>query len=125
MSLDVVTIVQPYERLADQPFSLEWELGADDGSHDGVPEDVTDVTAVRVTAQLQTPRGVTRPAPKVWTLTSGASFETVTDGAVWPVLVVAEPTGLPAGGYDVIVSFTRTGGVDWPLRAVLQLTEQP
>lgn len=125
MDLDVAQAPLPYARLANRPFTLEWELAYDDGSPDGAPDTVTDVTAARVTAVLQVARGITPPSPKVWDLTSGASFYTAEDG-VTPVLQVLEPVGLDPGVYDLKVSFVRSAGfTDWVLKAVLDLAVQP
>ena len=129
MGLEVIAIPTPYERLADRPFVLEWELAADDGSAYGAAEDTSDVTAARVTAELQVARGETAPAATVWTLAGGeVTIETATsewDGLTVKVLTVTETTGLDAGTYTIIASLTRGGTTDFVLTATLDLTEQP
>lgn len=127
MDLDVALGIQPYRRLASRPFILEWRLRVDDGSAVGVAQDISDITDARVSARQIPARGDTAPSPKVWTQSNagGCSFYTDTTDNT-PVLQVTEPTGLPEGVYELLVSFeTESGYTDWALQAGLELKVQP
>lgn len=126
MNLDVALGPIPYRRLASAPFILEWALIVQDDVLGEIPQDISDIVGVTASALQLPPRGVEPPAATVWTLDSGASFYTDPSDDVTPVLRVFEPTGLPAGVYQLLVSFTTDSGyVDWALETTLELTVQP
>jgi hypothetical protein len=127
MTLDVAKSALPQRRLANQPFVLEYELAADDPSApNGVPEDASDVTAARVTAEQLVAAGVEPPAATVWTLGAGVTLPIAVDAdGNFTVLTVAEPDGLAPGRWLIKGSLTRSGAVDWVFEDVLELTEQP
>lgn len=124
--LEVAVRVRPYERLAGQPFVIDIALASDNGTDQGLPEDLSDVSAALVSAQQRVASGA-RPAATHWTIGGGqvAIDSAVIDAVTYPTLVVTEPEGLPAGTYDLLFSLTRSGIADWVLKATLELTAQP
>jgi len=129
MGLDVLHDPTPHVRIAGAPFTLELGLYEEDGTAYGAPEDVSDVTAVRVTAEKQVAAGADAATPVIWTTGDGAALVTVNDPLTSQdvgTIRVSEAAGLEAGTYDLKWTMTRTGGaVDFVQTGYLQLVEQP
>jgi hypothetical protein len=129
MTLDVARRVLPYDVLAGEPFTLQATLATDDGSFYGAPEDVSDVTDARVTAQLYVAAGVSRPAAVVLAFSDGVALDTVElpNGLTYPRLSMpfAGEKVLAAGRHELIVTLARAGGADPVLRADIQAFVQP
>lgn len=128
VGFSIAQSVLPFVRVAGAPFKLGFELAQT--GEDGVvgPLDVTGVTDARVTLQLRVGRGQTPPDATAYTISDdgGAQLGTTTvDGVDYPILVVAEPAGLPAGVYDLVVTLTNYGDGDPLMVGTLMLIEQP
>jgi hypothetical protein len=136
MPLDVATTLDTYEWLAGGDFRYRWALETStDPLRDttGTPEDVSDVTAVRMWLQQQVARGVTPPAPIAYTNTGGqiaidatGYVANVSPAYLVATLTAADGVNVALGVYDVLVSFDRTGGVkDDVARFVLEHKQGP
>jgi len=127
--LDVLHDPLPHVRVADQPFGLLLGLFQEDGTAYGAPEDVDDVTSVRVTAERQVRAGEDVADPVIWETGAGAELVEVEDPItedMVPAIQVAEATGLTAGTYDLKWTMVRSAGVvDFVQTGYLKTVEQP
>lgn len=110
----VANLPLAYLFLAGTTFQVGWALAVDDGTADGAPHDVSDVTDVSITAVQRVTRGVAAPAPTIWTKAGGdIQLNAVTlNGEAYPYILLsgAAPSGV--GVYDAMVVLTRTAGQD-------------
>jgi hypothetical protein len=116
----------PYRLPAAEPFAIGWALAEQDGTAFGAPLSVAGLTDVNVAAVQRVARGLTPPAPTVWTMSGGqVSLATVEVGGVaYPYLALAGEAPAP-GDYAVTVSLDFGGALMLLLDCTFQVVAIP
>lgn len=116
--LDVATTFDTYAWPLGGDFRWRWALQTTDdpSATTGAPEDVSDVTAVRMWLKQKVDRGQPAATPIAFVSTDDAevSLDTSDPDQAWLVVgLTDQDDGAAAveGTYDVLIAFDRAGGV--------------
>jgi hypothetical protein len=107
MLLETARDATPYELFTGRGWSRAWSLETDEL---GTAEDVSDVTAVEISARRRTPSGAAVGAAVSWTTANGKVSRS--GNLVTLTLADSDTAALTVGLYDMQIWLTRTGGAD-------------